>query len=60
MFPFAALAVGTHPDFIELGGGVSYEIVITTQHSGFEVAGIFAFHTEAGTGEICRTNVGCF
>ena len=60
LFPFASFAVGAHPDAVELFGGVFYEVAVGAEDAGFEVAGVFAFHAEAGAGEVCGAYVGGF
>ena len=50
LFPFASFTVSTHPDAVELFGGVFYEVAVGAEDAGFEIAGVFAFHAQAGTG----------
>ena len=50
----------THPDAVELFGGVFYEVFVAAEDAGFEVAGVFAFHAKTCTGEICGAYVGSF
>ena len=52
--------MGTHPDAVELFGGGFYEVAVGTEDAGFEVAGVFAFHAEAGAGEVGGAYVGGF
>ena len=52
--------MGTHPDAVELFGGVFYKVAVGTEDAGFEVAGVFAFHAEAGAGEVCGAYVSGF
>ena len=52
--------MGAHPDAVELFGGVFYELFICAKDAGFEVAGVFAFHAEAGAGEVGGAYVGGF
>ena len=50
----------THPDAVELFGGVFYEVFVGAEDAGFEVAGVFAFHAEAGASEVSGAYVGGF
>ena len=50
----------SHPDAVELFGGVFYEVFVAAEDAGFEVAGVFAFHAETGTGEVGGAYVGGF
>ena len=49
-----------HPDVVELFGGVFYEVAVGAEDAGFEVTGVFAFHAEAGAGEIGGAYIGGF
>ena len=60
LFSFAAFAVRTHPDAVELFGSVFYEVAVGAEDADFEVAGVFAFHAEAGAGEVGGAYVGGF
>ena len=44
--------MSSHPNAVELFGGVFYEVTVGAEDASFEVAGVFAFHAEAGAGEI--------
>ena len=60
LFSFTSFAVGSHPDAVELFGGVFYEITVGAEDASFEVAGVFAFHAEASAGEVGGAYVGGF
>ena len=49
--------MGAHPDAVELFGGVFYEVAVGAEDAGFAVAGVFAFHAQAGSSEICGAYV---
>ena len=53
LFPFASFTIRAHPNAVELFGGVFYEVEVGAEDAGFEVAGIFAFHAETGSGQVC-------
>ena len=50
----------THPDAVELFGGVFYELFICAKDAGFEVAGVFAFHAKSGAGEVGGADISGF
>ena len=52
--------MGAHPDAIELFSSGFYEVAVGAEDAGFEVAGVFAFHAEAGAGEVGGAYVGGF
>ena len=41
-------------------GSGFHEIAVGAEDAGFEVAGVFAFHTEASAGEVGRTDISGF
>ncbi len=56
----AFFAVGAHPKRIELFDGAFDDFRVVREDSCFEVAAEGAFHADAGSGQVCRADVGGF
>ena len=54
----AFFAVGAHPERVELFDGGFDDLRVIREDSRFEVAAEGAFHADAGSGQVCRADVG--
>lgn len=58
VFPLAGLAVEPMPDGVEVVGGGIDQLRLVGEDAGLEVAVAFAFHADAGTGEVGGADIG--
>ena len=56
----AFFAMGAHPERVELLDGGFDDLRVIREDSRFEVATERAFHADAGSGQVCRADVGGF
>ena len=56
----AFFAVGAHPKRVKLFDGGFNDLRVIRKDSRFEVATERAFHADAGSGQVCRADVGGF